>query len=131
MMVPNYISGLQFKTIREEQLQSFRDAIDNKLNIMSRAIYSTFDAYQKSRITFVQTVAEFANHAQNIPALKSAGVMRLLRPLLLDNVPAIQQSAALAFARLAYNSEELADSVVLNDILSHLVYSLNEQNVLS
>ena len=96
---------------------------------MSRAIYAAFDTYQKARIQFVQTVAELANHPQNITALQSAGVMGLLRPLLLDNVPAIQQSAALALARLAYNSEELAESVVSNDILPHLVYSLNEQNV--
>jgi hypothetical protein len=96
---------------------------------MSRAIYAAFDTYQKARIQFVQTVAELANHAENISSLQSAGVMGLLRPLLLDNIPAIQQSAALALARLAYNSEELADAVVSNDILPHLVFSLKEQNV--
>lgn len=53
-------------------------------------------------MTFVQTVAELATRPQNIEALQSAGkpavfvrysflgVMALLRPLLLDNVPSIQ-----------------------------------------
>ena len=45
------------------------------------------------------------------------GVMALLRPLLLDNVPSIQQSAALALGRLANYSDELAEAVVSNEIL--------------
>ena len=55
--------------------------------------------------------------------------MSLLRPLLLDNVPSISQSAALALGRLANMNEELAESVVNNEILPQLVMSLNEQNV--
>ena len=57
---------------------------------MSRAVLAPFEAYQKARVTFVQTVAELAQRPQNIEALHSAGVMALLRPLLLDNVPSIQ-----------------------------------------
>jgi hypothetical protein len=87
-----------------------------------------FEAYQKARVTFVQTVAELAQRPQNIEALQSAGVMALLRPLLLDNVPSIQQSAALALGRLANYSDELAEAVVSNEILPQLVYSLSEQN---
>lgn len=60
---------------------------------------------------------------------KLLGVMALLRPLLLDNVPSIQQSAALALGRLANYSDELAEAVVSNEILPQLVYSLSEQNV--
>jgi hypothetical protein len=55
--------------------------------------------------------------------------MALLRPLLLDNVPSIQQSAALALGRLANYSEDLAEAVVSNEILPQLVLSLSEQNV--
>lgn len=77
----------------------------------------------------MQTVAELATRPQNIEALQSAGVMSLLRPLLLDNVPSISQSAALALGRLANMNEELAESVVNNEILPQLVMSLNEQNV--
>ena len=56
-------------------------------------------------------------------------VMSLLRPLLLDNVPSIQESAAIALGRLANYSEELATDIVANDILHHLVMSLSQQNV--
>lgn len=87
-----------------------------------------FEEYQKARVTFVQTVAELATRPQNIDALQSAGVMALLRPLLLDNVPSIQQSAALALGRLANYSDDLAEAVVANDILPQLVFSLAEQN---
>lgn len=58
-----------------------------------------------------------------------AGVMQLLRPLLLDIVPTIQQTAALALGRLANYNDDLAEAVVKGDILPQLVYSLAEQNV--
>lgn len=66
---------------------------------MSRAVLQVFEEYQKARVTFVQTVADLATRPQNIDALQNAGVMALLRPLLLDNVTSIQQSAALALGR--------------------------------
>ena len=44
-------------------------------------------------------------NSPNIEALQAAGVMSLLRPLLLDNVPSISQSAALALGRLANMNE--------------------------
>ena len=84
---------------------------------------------QKARVKFVQAVAEAATRPQNIEVMNNAGVMQLLRPLLLDNVPSIQQTAALALGRLANYSEDLAEGVVGNEILPQLVYSLNEQNV--
>ena len=97
---------------------------------MSRAVLQPFENYQKARVEFVQTVADLAQRPQNIEALQSAGVMALLRPLLLDNVPSIQQSAALALGRLASYSDELAQAVVSNEILPQLVMSLSEQNVI-
>ena len=57
---------------------------------------------------------------------KYLDVMALLRPLLMDNVPSIQQSAALALGRLASYSDELADAIVQNDILPALVGSLKQ-----
>ena len=95
----------------------------------SRAVLQVFEDYQASRTTFVQTVAELAVRPQNIEALQNAGVMSLLRPLLLDTVPSIQQSAAIALGRLANYSESLAEAVVMNEVLPQLVYSLAEQNV--
>ena len=88
-----------------------------------------FEQYQKARTQFVQTVAELATRPQNIEILQNAGVMSLLRPLLLDIVPTIQQTAALALGRLANFNDDLAEAVVKGDILPQLVYSLAEQNV--
>jgi len=95
---------------------------------MSRAVIQPFEEYQKARTAFVQTIAELATRPQNIEALHSAGVMSLLRPLLSDSVPSIQQSSALAIGRLANHNEELAESVKENDILSQLILSLSNQN---
>jgi len=95
---------------------------------MSRAVLQVFEEYQKARVTFVQTIADLATRPQNIDALTNAGVMALLRPLLLDSVASIQQSAALALGRLANFSEGLAESVVTHEILPQLVYSLAQQN---
>lgn len=55
--------------------------------------------------------------------------MSLLRPLLLDAVPTVQQTAALALGRLANYNDDLAEAIVKGDILPQLVYSLAEQNV--
>ena len=95
---------------------------------MSRSVLQPFEEYQKARISFVQSIAELASRANNIEALHAAGAMALLRPLLLDSVPSIQQSAALAIGRLANYSEELAESVVQNDIITQLIYSLGKPN---
>lgn len=55
--------------------------------------------------------------------------MSLLRPLMLDVVPSIQQTAALALGRLAEHSDALAEAVVTEDILPELIRSLGQQNV--
>ncbi|CAJ1024312.1 paralyzed flagella protein 16 [Leishmania guyanensis] len=94
----------------------------------NRVILQTFDEYQKARVRFVQTIADLASKPANIEALQQAGVMQLLRPLLLDSVPSVQQSAALAIGRLANSSEEMAENVVSGDVLTQLVYSLGDQN---
>ena len=56
---------------------------------MNRSVLQSFDEYQRARVKFVQTIAELATRPQNIEALQKSGVMALLRPLLLDNVPSI------------------------------------------
>ncbi|KAF6372542.1 sperm associated antigen 6 [Rhinolophus ferrumequinum] len=93
-----------------------------------RQVVQVFEQYQKARTQFVQMVAELATRPQNIETLQNAGVMSLLRPLLLDVVPTIQQTAALALGRLANYNDDLAEAVVKGDILPQLVYSLAEQN---
>lgn len=94
----------------------------------SRKVKQVFEKYQKDRSAFVQTVAELASQSENIETLQNVGAMALLRPLLLDVAPDIQQTAALALGRLANYNEDLAEAVVKGDILPQLVYSLAEQN---
>lgn len=53
---------------------------------MSSSILQVFSDYQAARVRFVQAVAEAATRPQNIDTMQNAGVMQLLRPLLLDNV---------------------------------------------
>lgn len=62
-------------------------------------------------------------------SLEFSGALRLLRPLLLDSIPGIQQTAAVAVGRLAGHSEEAARECVNEEILPHLVASVAEQNV--
>jgi Armadillo/beta-catenin-like repeat len=95
----------------------------------TKAVLAVFDKYKKERLLFVQTVADLASREANIDTLQTAGVLALLRPLLLDSVPAVQHAAALALGRLANYNEELAEAIVESDILSQLVFSLKEQNV--
>ena len=52
----------------------------------STSVLQHFENYQKARVNFVQAVAEAATRPQNIEVMQNAGVMQLLRPLLLDNV---------------------------------------------
>ncbi|XP_058496194.1 sperm-associated antigen 6-like [Solea solea] len=93
-----------------------------------RQIIQVFQEYQKSRLHFVQTVADLASRPQNIEILHNAGAMAMLRALLLDVVPSIQQAAAVALGRLANYSAEMAEAVVKEDILPLLVHSLGLQN---
>lgn len=55
------------------------------------SVLQHFEEYQKARVKFVQAVAEAATRPQNIEVMNNAGVMQLLRPLLLDNVSSFQR----------------------------------------
>jgi hypothetical protein len=50
------------------------------------SILQPCEEYQKARVKFVQAVADASTRPQNIEVMNNAGVMQLLRPLLLDNV---------------------------------------------
>jgi hypothetical protein len=54
------------------------------------SVLQHFEEYQKARVKFVQAVAEAATRPQNIEVMNNAGVMQLLRPLLLDNVSSLE-----------------------------------------
>jgi molybdopterin synthase catalytic subunit len=50
------------------------------------SVHLHFEEYQKARVKFVKAIAEAATRPQNIEVMHVAGVMQLLRPLLLDTV---------------------------------------------
>ena len=65
------------------------------------SVLQHFEAYQKARVTFVQAVAEAATRPQNIEVMQNAGVMQLLRPLLLDNVRVLALHGSTLMASIA------------------------------
>ena len=89
------------------------------------------EQYQKARQVFVQAIADHANRAQVVEVLYEAGVINQLKHLLMDNVPCIQQTAALALGRIANHSEKFSEAIIDCGVVPHLVYSLTEQNVIS
>eukprot|EP00924_Labyrinthula_sp_SR-Ha-C_P004131 augustus_masked-scaffold_3-processed-gene-15.3-mRNA-1 protein AED:0.00 eAED:0.04 QI:0/-1/0/1/-1/1/1/0/593 len=90
---------------------------------MSSQIVSVFTTYQKARLAFAQQIADLSARPQNLLFLQNANVLALLKPLLKDSVPAVQQIACLALSRLA-NSKELAKEIVSLEIIPLLVVSL-------
>ena len=62
----------------------------------NRSILLPFQMYEQARAAFAKSIADLAQRSENVMVLNSAGVMPLLRPLLIDPVQSIQTSAALA-----------------------------------
>jgi len=123
----------QDKLLKNKTVQNAYTAKNNSLitqTYAQRSVMNVFEKYQHDRLTFVQAVADLASRETNIQALQSVDVITLLKPLLLDSVPGVQQAAALALGRLANYSREMAYMMVNNDILPQLIYSLSEKNVI-
>ncbi|KXS16285.1 ARM repeat-containing protein, partial [Gonapodya prolifera JEL478] len=93
-----------------------------------RQLLSLFDRYQRERLLFAQSLAELAAREGTADALAAAGATRLLRPLMTDAVPAVQQAAAMAVGRMASWSEEVAGEVVREGIVEGLVGGLVDGN---
>ncbi len=87
-------------------------------------VLSTFDAYQKARIKFVQSVAQLSLREENVNLMENAEVLKMLRPLLSDHVPSIRQSASVALARLASHSQVIAEQIVQEGLIVALVGSM-------
>ncbi|VWU49906.1 armadillo repeat protein PF16, putative [Hepatocystis sp. ex Piliocolobus tephrosceles] len=95
---------------------------------MSKAINQIFDDYNKSRIQFTQNISDLCLKSHNIEILINTDIIILLRPLLLDKVPIVQQNATFILGKLASHSEEIALTILQNDILPHLIYCLKHEN---
>uniref|UniRef100_A0A8C9LU60 Uncharacterized protein n=1 Tax=Piliocolobus tephrosceles TaxID=591936 RepID=A0A8C9LU60_9PRIM len=68
---------------------------------MSKAINQIFDDYNKSRIQFTQNISDLCLKSHNIEILINTDIIILLRPLLLDKVPIVQQNATFILGKLA------------------------------
>ncbi|SBS91476.1 armadillo repeat protein PF16, putative (PF16) [Plasmodium ovale curtisi] len=95
---------------------------------MSKVIHQIFDDYSKSRIQFTQNISDLCLKAHNIEILINTDIIILLRPLILDKVPIVQQNATVILAKLASYSEEVALTILQNDVLPHLIYCLKHEN---
>lgn len=56
-------------------------------------------------------------------------VLLLLKPLLLDVVPSVAQTACIALARMADCSAQVAEEIVKYDILPDIIEPIEKQNV--
>ncbi|XP_029041791.1 sperm-associated antigen 6-like [Osmia bicornis bicornis] len=94
----------------------------------ARLIIQVFDQYQRARLSFVQSVADFASKPYNVECLEAAGALDLLYPLLADHVPSIQHMAAVALGKLANNNHRIAQTIIRKDMLPQLLKNIDKQN---
>lgn len=69
----------------------------------------------------MQTISDAASRGTATDTLVASGAVELLRPLLMDPVASIQQTAAVALGRLANTSTELANRIIAGDVVPQLV----------
>jgi len=97
---------------------------------MAKAVIQPFENFVKSRIRFVQKVAEYANHKDHIEKLEALGVLTLLKHLLKDRIESIRQSAAVALGRMAAHKEEMAEAIVATGMIPIVIASMKGANVI-
>jgi hypothetical protein len=96
---------------------------------MSKAVIQPFENFVKSRIRFVQKVAEYANIKDYIEKLESLGVLTLLKHLLKDRVEGVRQSAVLSLERMAAHKEEVAEAIVAAGMIPIVIANMKGANV--
>lgn len=97
----------------------------------TRAILQHFETWEKAQFDFLELVAGLIPNPLNVNLLVNAGVMELIRPLLLHNTRRIQQLACANLSRLAAWDDRLAEMMITEGILVQLTYSLREAHRLS
>ena len=84
---------------------------------MSKVVSDTFHSYITSKLQFIQKIADHANKHDNMKGLEALGAITLVKPMLVDINPSIQQAAALALGRIASDSEEQAETLYSQGII--------------
>ncbi|XP_068081198.1 sperm-associated antigen 6 [Anabrus simplex] len=92
-----------------------------------RHVYHAFEQFKKARVEFVTSVADLASRPHNVEYLEKSGALELLRPLLTDSVPAVQQMAAVAIGRLGNSSEKFAFELLDKRIITELLQLFHQQ----
>lgn len=85
----------------------------------AKSILNVFEQYQRSRLTFAQTINDLSSQSKNVEHLMKCNVIELLTPLLSDPVASIQNNSLMALGKLASHSVNNAQRIskVLNKIL--------------
>ncbi|XP_050302037.1 sperm-associated antigen 6-like [Anthonomus grandis grandis] len=94
----------------------------------SRTILQVFENYQKSRLVFAQTVSDLASRQQNVELMKSAHVLDLLKPLIIDVCPQIKQCASIALGRLVHHDPQIAEELMDVGVLGILLHNAGTGN---
>ncbi|XP_034950035.1 sperm-associated antigen 6-like [Chelonus insularis] len=94
----------------------------------ARIILQALNEYQTARLRFVQSISDLASKPHNVPALETAGVLNLLRPLLLDVEPSIQQTTIIAISKMANYNQKVAYAVIQQDVIPPLLQNIGKQN---
>eukprot|EP00366_Plasmodium_knowlesi_P001815 XP_002259312.1 pf16 protein, putative [Plasmodium knowlesi strain H] len=95
---------------------------------MNKNIQQIFEDYNRSRTQFTQSIYDMCLKAHNMEIIINTDIIILIRPLILDKVPMVQQNATQILAKMASHSEEVALTILENDVLPHLVYCLKHEN---
>jgi len=89
-----------------------------------RVAHGHFETFARARLEFVRNIASLSERPEYLESLLDEDAFGMLRGLLHDKVPTVQQTAALAVGRMAGFSTELSEELVKSGILEQLTASM-------
>lgn len=89
-----------------------------------RVAHGHFETFARARLEFVRNIASLSERPEYLESLLDEDAFGMLRGLLNDKVPTVQQTAALAVGRMAGFSTELSEELVKSGILEQLTASM-------
>ena len=89
-----------------------------------RVTHGHFETFARARLEFVRNIASLSERPEYLESLLDEDAFGMLRGLLHDKVPTVQQTAALAVGRMAGFSTELSEELVKSGILEQLTASM-------
>ena len=123
----------QGKTLGKTKSTSTKGKAGVQTHTHPKVVLSYFEEFQRSRLEFSQTIAEFAVREGNTQRILENNTLKQLYPMLFDKVPSIKYSAILALARICSHSVKMSREVVEQKeffpVLDMLVDDLQNENV--